>query len=382
MRKFLLSTILILTSFLGFGQCPNEILILANQAEVDNFSANYPGCTMLDKSLWVGTNAGSDITNLNGLSQITHIGMSQGGFGGGLFIIDSPLLTSLNGLNNLQIIGGSLGIQNTSIINMQGLNSLEEVRGSLSQNNNNLIVNMNGLESLTGLRRIEFTDLPALVNLEGLELLELIDGDVQLSNISNFSSFQGLNNITAIKRALRVINCDNLTNLDVLDNITYLGYLHLFENANLSSIQGLSNALPENVYLQIIIRDNPSLPDCAIQMICDNFDNPDPLVEVIIENNAGGCNSNEEVMDACLLSVSDRDTRVSVSLFPNPVSSTLQIHTSEGIVLQKAVVYSILGEELIFTSEETVDFSKLSTGIYFVEVLTDRGSVTKKIVKE
>ena len=381
MRTFLIFSTLLFTSLLSFGQCPNEIMFVQTQAEVDAFTSTYPNCTMLERSLWVGTNAGSDITNLNGLSQITHIGVSQGGYGGGLFIIDSPMLTSLNGLNNLQVIGGSLGVQNTGITNMEGLESLETIRGSLNQNNNNLIENMIGLESLTSLERIELNELPALVNLEGLESLEIIGGTIQLTDNANFSSFLGLQNVTTISAALRITNCDNLNNLDEFDNVTTLGYLYLDQNDSLNSIQGLSNAVPENVFLQLIIRNNPSLSDCAIQIICENFDNPDPLVEVIIANNAGGCNNNQEVMDACLLTVNDLSVLISANLFPNPVSEILQIHVAEGIVFEKATLYSVLGEELFSTSEENVDCSQLATGIYFVKVITDHGAVAKKIIK-
>jgi len=71
-----------------------------------------------------------------------------------------------------------------------------------------------------------------------------------------------------------------------------------------------------------------------------------------------------------------------IRIYPNPVSSKLQIRTSEGISLLKATVYSVLGEELFFTLEETVNFSNLSAGIYFVEVVTNHGIITKKIIKQ
>ncbi|MEM7085597.1 MAG: T9SS type A sorting domain-containing protein [Bacteroidota bacterium] len=70
-----------------------------------------------------------------------------------------------------------------------------------------------------------------------------------------------------------------------------------------------------------------------------------------------------------------------VNLYPNPVSDKLQIQVAEGIIFEKATVYSILGEELFFTSEENIDCTPLSSGIYFVQVTTNRGSVTKKVVK-
>ncbi len=71
-----------------------------------------------------------------------------------------------------------------------------------------------------------------------------------------------------------------------------------------------------------------------------------------------------------------------VRLYPNPVSSILQIKTSETIVFEKASVYSLLGKHILETSENQIKMESLSPGIYFVKVATDKGTVTKKIVKE
>ena len=44
---------------------------LETQADIDNFAANYPNCSILTDTIWIGARSGSDITNLNGLSLIT-----------------------------------------------------------------------------------------------------------------------------------------------------------------------------------------------------------------------------------------------------------------------------------------------------------------------
>ncbi|WP_026450350.1 T9SS type A sorting domain-containing protein [Aequorivita capsosiphonis] len=71
-----------------------------------------------------------------------------------------------------------------------------------------------------------------------------------------------------------------------------------------------------------------------------------------------------------------------VQLYPNPVSSSLQIKIPKIISFEKATVYSLLGEQILQTSEKQLNLDNLSAGIYFVEVVTDKGNVTKKIVKE
>ncbi|MFZ1703798.1 MAG: hypothetical protein WAT79_05600, partial [Saprospiraceae bacterium] len=48
-------------------------IVFSTQSEVDNFPTNYPGCTTIDGNVGI---TGNNITNLNGLSQITQIGGS------------------------------------------------------------------------------------------------------------------------------------------------------------------------------------------------------------------------------------------------------------------------------------------------------------------
>lgn len=82
------------------------------------------------------------------------------------------------------------------------------------------------------------------------------------------------------------------------------------------------------------------------------------------------------------LSVDEIGLEGRIQLYPNPVGSILQIKTSKAISFEKATIYSTLGKRIIETSEKQINLETLSAGIYFVEVVTDKGSVTKKIVKE
>jgi len=82
------------------------------------------------------------------------------------------------------------------------------------------------------------------------------------------------------------------------------------------------------------------------------------------------------------LSVEDFSLERLIMLHPNPVSSILKIQTSKNLTFQEATVYSVLGGELITTSEKQINMEKLVTGVYFVKIKTNKGSLTKKIVKQ
>ena len=69
-------------------------------------------------------------------------------------------------------------------------------------------------------------------------------------------------------------------------------------------------------------------------------------------------------------------------VYPNPASDYIQIE-SNNVQISSVGLYSVLGKEVI--SQETltnnrVDVSNLTSGVYFMKINADGGSVTKKVV--
>jgi hypothetical protein len=74
----------------------------------------------------------------------------------------------------------------------------------------------------------------------------------------------------------------------------------------------------------------------------------------------------------------------SISLYPNPVASKLTIQHKE-IPLREIIIRNTLGAEQLFAKPEglgmtLIDVSHLSDGLYFVDILTDQGIETHKII--
>jgi len=431
MKKILLLTVFLFVSFLSFGQCPNTFIELTSQSDIDNFAVNYPGCTEIINGFEV---RGQDITNLNGLIQlesstissfITIVDTGISNFSGlenlhsigrKIEVFENPDLINFNGLEQLQSIQSDLFVAgNASLTSFEGLSSLISVGGKLHIDSNPLLEDFNGMSNLSSLgvesgnpvgnRGLDLDGNNALSNFTGLENLTEINGSVIIKNNSNLQNFIGLENVTEVASAFIVQNNDAILNLQGFNSLVTTGFalhidyndqllnlvglealqkfdgsLSLTNNDNLNSIDALSNAVDTSVGSYIVVENNPNLPYCAIEVVCGNIN--DPTLFVLIEDNAVGCNSISEVKADCILSVSNNELTVEIALYPNPVSEKLQIRVTEGTVFEKATVHSILGEELFFTSEETVDFSQFTVGIYFVKVTTNRGSVTKKVVKE
>lgn len=91
------------------------------------------------------------LASLEGLEQLSSIG-------GGLYILKNPVLTTFSGLNNLIAVGGDLSIaDNTTLVSLTGLEGLQSVWGHVSvgvpslelPHGNPALASLDGLENLT-----------------------------------------------------------------------------------------------------------------------------------------------------------------------------------------------------------------------------------------
>jgi hypothetical protein len=76
----------------------------------------------------------------------------------------------------------------------------------------------------------------------------------------------------------------------------------------------------------------------------------------------------------------------SIVIFPNPTTNTVQI-VSPNVAIVSVEVYDVQGRRIYeaeFNPQESfqLDLSSLETAMYFVTVNTNRGSITKRIIKE
>ncbi len=67
-------------------------------------------------------------------------------------------------------------------------------------------------------------------------------------------------------------------------------------------------------------------------------------------------------------------------LIPNPAIDEFRIQLQDRMELQKVNILNSLGQLLISTESRVVKTSSLGAGIYFVEVITERGKAAKKLV--
>ena len=83
------------------------------------------------------------------------------------------------------------------------------------------------------------------------------------------------------------------------------------------------------------------------------------------------------------LVTSDFNFDQSIQIYPNPSSNALSIDLQEGIEIESATFYTVLGQKIIeTTSQRTWDISSFASGIHFLSVKTNKGTKQFKFIKE
>ncbi|MFK5983450.1 MAG: T9SS type A sorting domain-containing protein [Flavobacteriaceae bacterium] len=200
-------------------------------------------------------------------------------------------------------------------------------------------------------------DLSNNISLEklglGYNLIETVD-------VSNSISLDHIN-----------ISRTPLTTIDLSENPN-------IENANFFQCQNLEFANIKNgennsILLLFIGTQCPQLSCVVVD---------DPLAEndnILVDGNTTLVGSVED----CNLSISETELQDFVSVYPNPVKNRFQISTNSNLDIHKIQVLDLLGKILLDTKNtQQVNISQLPTGLLFVKIYTNKGSLVKKIIKE
>lgn len=350
MKKFLLmiQAFFMLLS-LGFSQaCLPEGIVLNTQEEIDSFHVNYPGCNIIEGTLSI---EGENITNLNGLIGLTEVGGSLllGGYSG-------VHVTDLSGLDSLESVGGTIYISNCySLQDFSSLQNLRHIGGNLS------------------LYRVWSQN-----DLRGLDGITEIGGDLTIMDCE-FTSFSGLENLVSLGGSLELDQLYQINNLDPLHNLNSIsGDLHI-HNTWLWDISALENIPAEDI-ANLTFYTNWHLSFCHLNNICSYLS--DPNGEVKIEGNAIGCNSQQEVEDACLTGLFPaKEINSKISFYPNPATKELYISSKE-VNLMEVNIYDLLGQMVLSKNKpiRIIDISNLNPGIYTIEFISLKTRIAEKLI--
>ena len=218
-----------------------------------------------------------------------------------------------------------------------------------------------------------------ITNLNGLSVLTSVGGSLSIY-VDVLSGMTGLENLTSIGGGLIIQLNDSLTSMTGLENLTFIGGgIWLRYNHSLTSLTGLDNVTTFGS--AVWITDNDTLSNCAVQSICDYIaGGGSPW----IENNATGCNSQEEVEAECeAIGVKSLAPEPLLSIYPNPTSSqiTIETHTKGHFSILNLNGQLLLQQEITELTT-IVDIKELKGGIYLVKLAGEKGLQIGKLIKK
>ena len=80
------------------------------------------------------------------------------------------------------------------------------------------------------------------------------------------------------------------------------------------------------------------------------------------------------------LKIKDFENNIKVQLFPNPTEKHFKIILNNNFKLEKIVIYNTLGQFIKSSKKLIIDTSNLKLGIYYIQIETNKGKATKKII--
>jgi hypothetical protein len=209
-------------------------------------------------------------------------------------------------------------------------------------------------------------------------------GDTRGQN-EKLTSLQGLENLSTIGGDLVIFGNDELVDISHLFNLTSIGAeLYVDWNITLPNLYGLEN-IELNSIESIVIKKNSVLSVCEVQSICDYL--AAPSGSILIENNAPGCNSPEEVIEACEALSIEKDTfnirnsKFKIHIYPNPAKGIFTIAGSTNFA--KVSVFNAFGVE-VYREEQAlpavIDLTEQPKGVYLIRVEIKEAAFTKKVI--
>ena len=438
MKNLLFIIVFALISFtLASQSCLPEGIIFQNQADIDNFQVNFPGCAHIEGDVEI---EGDHIYNLDGLSVVTAIG-------GQLYITNNDSLTDITGLSALTGIWGSLLISsNPMLTSLEGLESLITVPADVFISNNLLLNDISAIGNINSdsVAELWITSNAALSICDNAFICSYLsnpNGTVSIKNnapgcanppevaddcgitlgclpsgnynfyhqadIDNFqanypgctelagetlingsdiTNLAGLNVVTTINGSLKFFNCTQLESLAGIESITQInGPLSIIGNSLLTDISALNNL--DTIGLTFLsISNNALLSNCAIEPVCSYLFGTFGASHCNVVNNDDGCKTMDEILMACSVGTEEiiyKDEN-QIHIVPNPAKDNVTVEVPGSSSKFQISIFNLNGQEIMKQSSDKTsaefDISFLKPGIYFVKFEEAKQTIINKFV--
>jgi hypothetical protein len=72
-----------------------------------------------------------------------------------------------------------------------------------------------------------------------------------------------------------------------------------------------------------------------------------------------------------------------IGFYPNPVVNTLQLDIPASVSLESATLHNLLGKQTqVDIQNNSIDMSQMAAGVYILKLETNKGTLTKKVIKQ
>ena len=71
-----------------------------------------------------------------------------------------------------------------------------------------------------------------------------------------------------------------------------------------------------------------------------------------------------------------------VKVYPNPASNTISVRTSEGVLVDSVSIYSVQGQLLGTYKAQSISVANLASGVYVLQIATNKGTVSQQLIKQ
>ena len=275
--------------------CLSDGIVFYDQAEINAFPANYPGCTEIlgdvifleeyfeiDSLIQIRKIHGDMIID-NAYFQNHFYGLDSLKWIGGSIIAEEAYIVNWSGLESLDSIGGSFILNGGNVFSTNGMTSLKSIGGGIEISANSLFT-LNFLNNLTRINGL-YIHSTAIDNIPELLAFDTIHGDLVLEYCTELSFEDGFENIEVVDGNL-LLRGLNVSDLETLSNLTTVnGSLVIDENNNIEDLVPLSNLSFDGI-TDLTIVNNGDLEVCHLSSLCNYINSAGSYT---IYGNYGGC---------------------------------------------------------------------------------------------
>ena len=278
-------------------------------------------------------------------------------------------LTSVTIPNSVTSIGDS-AFANTALTSVT-------IPTSVTSLSSGIFSNCIGLTSVTIPDSVTTIGVNAFINCSGLTSVT-IGNSVTSIGTNVFKSCFSLTSITIPNSVTSIgygalIGCSGLTSVTIPNSVTSIGEDAF---AYCSGLTSVICAIETPLAINASFFANVNQAACSLTVPTASVD---AYKAALVWQDFNPINGDASV------STNEHKSESAVKLYPNPVHNTLFLelnNTSKNNVEIIDATGKLLLQKTVNNGTNSIDTSNLTTGIYFVKISSDRGSVTKKIIKK